>query len=1152
MLNRDVFSKDPTTFSIPNDGVTVVSTPRAPEQWEVLRYELESFVCSGEYRSGMDRVLSTFLGHLDQPRQPAVWVSGFYGSGKSHFVRVLQYLWQDAVFPDGAQARGLVVLPDDIRDKLLELTTAGRRAGGLWAAAGNVGAGRDSVRLALLGILFEAAGLPTQFAPAQFVIWLLKNEIYEAVKSGVERSDASLAEELKNMYVSPILAKSVLAAYPDLASTFKDVLGQIRSQFPHKDEINDNEMLQAMEDVLSLQSTRPGAWPVTLLVLDELQQSIGNDSDRTLQVQNVIQACSSRFGSQLLVVATGQAALEASPQLSKLQDRFTVRVMLSDKDVEQVTREVVLRKAPDKTAAVGEVLDSASGEIDRHLAGTRIAPTMADGGDLMPDYPLLPSRRRFWERLLRAIDRPGTAAQLRTQLRIVHEAVRSVANDAVGTVVPADSIYGQQRASMLQSGVLLPEVSTVIAEQDDGTPDGRLRSRLCATIFLIGELPTEGAIATGVVATAETLADLLVQDLPQGSANLRQRIPPLLQAMVDEGLLMVVEGKYSLQTRESAEWERDRRSRYQRIVADETRLASDRATEFRNAVSQALKGIKLVQGVSKTPRKYELHFGLSAPPSGADAVPLWVRDEWSVSEKSVREDAQAAGTESPIVFVLLPRREAEALRQGLANLGAATETLEARPATQTTSEGVEARRAMQSRQELERNNLNSLLASILTGARVFQGGGNELAEGSLQESIEKALDAALVRLFPNYGMADDPRWGTVVQRARQGGADALSAVGHSGSADQHPVCREVLAFIAGAGKAGSEIRKRFTGVGYGWPQDAVDGALLALLVEDRVEAFDKGGQTPSAKEIVQSQIGVVAFRAAAVVPTALHRIGVRKLCADLGLSVKNGEEAQATPRLLQQLSDLADDAGGPAPLPAVPSKAVIDELLGKSGSEQLVAAFDQRSELFERFTTWSHEKELAKTRLPLWQTLQRLLAHAEGRAAADRIRPQVEAVLANRSLLSEPDPVQPLINALCADLRRALQMSRQRLVDAREAELESVKATEEWAKLSDERWHGILARHSLGPVATLDVGTDEKLLATLSETPLKTWDDWAVSMPGHMRAAREEAAKLLEPKAVRVRPKATTLHTVDEVDDYVGALRAEILAHIDAGHPVIL
>ena len=159
-----------------------------------------------------------------------------------------------------------------------------------------------------------------------------------------------------------------------------------------------------------------------MLVFDELQQSIGEQPDRALAMQEIVEACSSRFGSRILFVGTGQAALEATPQLSKLQDRFTVRVSLEDKDVEQVVREVVLRKAPDKVAALQDVLDAASGEINRHLAGTKIGPSQADSEDLVPDYPLLPTRRRFWERTLRAIDRAGTAAQLRTQLRVVHEA----------------------------------------------------------------------------------------------------------------------------------------------------------------------------------------------------------------------------------------------------------------------------------------------------------------------------------------------------------------------------------------------------------------------------------------------------------------------------------------------------------------------------------------------------------------------------------------------------------------------------------------------------------------------------------------------------------------------------------------------------------
>ena len=67
---------------------------------------------------------------------------------------MLRFLWTDYKFPaDGASARGLARLPNDLLDLLKEISTLGKQGNGLHAAAGTLGAGAgDSVRLALLGI----------------------------------------------------------------------------------------------------------------------------------------------------------------------------------------------------------------------------------------------------------------------------------------------------------------------------------------------------------------------------------------------------------------------------------------------------------------------------------------------------------------------------------------------------------------------------------------------------------------------------------------------------------------------------------------------------------------------------------------------------------------------------------------------------------------------------------------------------------------------------------------------------------------------------------------------------------------------------------------------------------------------------------------
>src|SRR5262249_15179078 len=151
-----------------------------------------------------------------------------------------------------------------------------------------------------------------------------------------------------------------------------------------------------------------------------------------------------------------------------------------------------------------------AGEIDRQLAGTRIAVCAEDRDIIVDDYPLLPVRRRFWEYVLRAVDVPGTASQLRTQLKIVHEAVRQTAEASLGTVVPADFIFGQLHRDLLRGGILLREIDETIRTLDNGPDDGRLAQRLCGLIFLIRKLPREPVADIGVRATPEMLADLLV------------------------------------------------------------------------------------------------------------------------------------------------------------------------------------------------------------------------------------------------------------------------------------------------------------------------------------------------------------------------------------------------------------------------------------------------------------------------------------------------------------------------------------------------------------------------------------------------------------------------------------------------------------------
>ena len=225
---------------------------------------------------------------------------------RAHAVRVPQALWNDVTLPDGAQARGLAKLPTDITDLLKELTTAGKRYGGLWSAAGKLGANRGNIQLDVLKIVFRSAGLPVQYAQARLVIWLKQKGRYEAVRTGVEQRGASFDEELQNMVVSSELAESIYEAYPGFAKSPLDVSELLAAQFPIKTAIDAAQMLEALEAVLRLQSTAPGTAtgvPLTLLVFDELQQSICEQPRRALGIHGHLVGASAPPGGPVLGVA---------------------------------------------------------------------------------------------------------------------------------------------------------------------------------------------------------------------------------------------------------------------------------------------------------------------------------------------------------------------------------------------------------------------------------------------------------------------------------------------------------------------------------------------------------------------------------------------------------------------------------------------------------------------------------------------------------------------------------------------------------------------------------------------------------------------------------------------------------------------------------
>jgi hypothetical protein len=1136
MTNREIYTHDPKKFELLNNGVAKVRDADSEEALRTLRHELETFICEGQYEKGLRRLLGSYLKSLGDPEQPAAWVSGFFGSGKSHLVKMLRYLWVDYTFPDGATARGLANLPAEVSDLFEELSTAGRRHGGLHAVSGTLGEGvKSSVRLAFLGLIFKSAGLPSKYPLARFTLWLKEEDLYEDVRHRVEQEGKDFDREVRNMAVSKTLAEGLLGAEPSLGNDVSDVHQLLRRQFPKDDDVTIDEMKQSVYDVLADES---GQLPCTLVALDEIQQYIGDDSDRTYAVQEVTQACVSEFGGRLLFVGTGQNALTGVPNLAKLAGRYRIQIQLSDADVETVTRKTVLSKKPAAKPEVEEVLETCSGEISRHLQGTDFEPKPEDRRHHVEDYPLLPTRRRFWERVLRAVDEAGTKSQLRTQLKVVDEAVKTTADDALGTVVAGDFVYDELRSDLLRSGVLPQQIDTEIERLREEEP---LDARLCALAFLIGKLPREEGADTGLRATPDTFADLVVRDLRAGSSALRNEVEERLEELEQKGLLMRVEGEYRMQTKESAEWTNEFRKRHRKIRNQPDQIASVRADALRRAAGDALDDVgNVLHGDSNEPRKVETFFTQEQPASAGAAIPIWVRSGWRDTLSSVETDARQAGTESPLITVFLPKRDADELDEALAAARAATTTLQVK-GVPSNPEGREARQAMETRKTSAESQRQSALEAVLEGARVFLAGGQEYMADSLAEAVREAATHALERMYPKFEIADDSRWGRVLNRARGGDAGALDEMGYRGNVEKHPVCEAVLGQVSSSTK-GRAVRRHFGDPPHGWPKDAVDASLALLTLTSHVQAR-RNGETLDASDLDQRKIGKTNFRAETVTISPGERIQARGLLDSL-VEVHPGEEEQAIPAFLKHVRRLAERAGGPPPLPPEPDPEYVNEVERLSGNEQLKKLLDYKERFYEDTSAWPTRENRRSVREKTWEQLRKALGHAEGLEAAGDLRRQKQAIESNRSLLEESDPVQPVLKQTTSVLREALTERREACEAEFERQREQLESSETWQELGEDTRRRLLTRYDLADLPSIDASTTEALLRSLDQRSLEGWETLRDALPRRAQRALEEAAQELEPDTVHVSLSSRVLRDASDVEDWLDETRKKLMEQV--------
>ena len=321
------------------------------------------------------------------------------------------------------------------------------------------------------------------------------------------------------------------------------------------------------------------------------------------------------------------------------------------------------------------------------------------------------------------------------------------------------------------------------------------------------------------------------------------------------------------------------------------------------------------------------------------------------------------------------------------------------------------------------------------------------------------------------------------------------------------MCQTILSRL-GAGRKGKELRDEFEGSPYGWPGDAVDGALYVLAHAGAMRTLDEAGREIVLRTVQRQKIGVCRFLPETHTVSLSHRKAIRQLGVTVNVTVAPEQEAEQLPLILERLREASRAAGGDAPAPAMPAAPELDAVAQLAGNERLIEAASRAKALQDGYAACIAAAQAIAARRPAYETTRRLVelgAHGQ-QAALDDVR-------ANRRLLEEPDPVPPLRQAAAAELRQRLNAAADGYAAAFADANARLDADPHWQKLSPEDRHSIRVEMGLLEVPRPAVATPEDIVTALTGRSLSGWADLAQSLPAKVQQALDEAAARFEPKA---------------------------------------
>ncbi len=560
MIIKDLFSKD-INRSI--NGVIKVSQNDEAS----IQQELSEYVVTRELQRHFASFFENYEEALDVPTDKiGVWISGFFGSGKSHFLKMLSYLLANNVV---AGKHAIDYFDGKLQDtlvysKMRRCAEAPTEAilfnidskGGQWKTG-------DTAKTALLRaferVFYENLG----FFGEDLKLAKLEQFIDQQGKTQQFR------EAFERVNGEPWLETRESYSYfeDDIVQVLQEVLGMSESAAQHwfdgseDDVIAVDHFAQQVNEYAEQRAAENDGQFRLLFMVDEAGQFIGSDTNLMLSLQTLVEELGARCKGRVWVMVTSQEAIDevamiVGDDFSKIQGRFNTRLSLSSSSVD----EVIKRRVLDKTKPAASVLKAEYADqsaVLRNLftfEGSRgDLFGYANEADFVDAYPFAEYQFKLLPDVMEEIRKHGVKAQHmstgeRSMLSAFQESAQAAQNEELSALVPFWRFF-DTIAKDLEHGIIrVVDRAERAAEANQNLQPEDIR--VLKLLYLI-------RYVTYMEASLNNIAILMVQDMNVDMVQLREEVKASLERLVREGYVARQGTKYNFLTDEEQDITRE-------------------------------------------------------------------------------------------------------------------------------------------------------------------------------------------------------------------------------------------------------------------------------------------------------------------------------------------------------------------------------------------------------------------------------------------------------------------------------------------------------------------------------------------------------------------------------------------------------------------